>query len=200
MTTTTGPHTIELHLGRAVRDALQAAGIGATTDDPQPDPILYHGAEPDDCCPDSDDLPPRIVVWWKGIGPAPGAAAGRGGCDTPPVMELGIRYLICWPTSDTGVPSDTELRETFAPKAQLLARAGWVGYMALSNELGLCDDAGRGRIAQRTAVSETLGWSTVTLGRALPRRPMGGCAGVDWTVTLTPTGTDVAGWLTPLDP
>lgn len=194
MTTTTSPATVQLHLGRAVRDALVAAELGVATDPPT-DPILYQGPPPDDCCPPQGGAP-RLLVWWDEMGRADRTA---GDCASPVAVQVGVRYLCCWPAPRDGlIGNPAELVALYNDPTIALGRVGWVGYNALTAATGICDSDGRGKLGQRQAISPTLGFADVTVSKAKPRKPMGGCTGIDWTVTFTPTGVDVAHWMEPL--
>ena len=192
MPTSTSLPDVMDYLGRAVRDALVAAELGVATDPPTP-PVLYHGPEPDDCCPPQGGAP-RIVVWWTNLG----RPQGRGGdCATPTQVDVNVRYLCCWPNPPDGlIANPADIVRLYDADTRQLARVAWVGFQALSLATGICTDGGRP--AQRHNVAEGLGMASATVSQARPRRPMGGCTGVDWTVTLVPTGAAVAQWMEPL--
>ena len=178
------PDVIPRKLGSIVIAGMVAAGLSNV----ESDPILYHGVEPDDCCPPIGGAA-RVVVWWKSIGAAGKVGCGNGG--TP--MTIGVRVLACWPAPTNGIVVPGTEETTFGATAAWLMQTAWVGQASLERALGMCDD----RRATRTLVSDELGVRDPSLGAATPRLPRGGCAGVDWTITVTPFGTDVAGWLEP---
>lgn len=180
---------LERAVGQTVIDALVASGLNTLT----AEPIIYHGPEPDDCCPEPGGAP-RVVVWWKSVGVTsrtPGATiCGAGGIP----ITLGVRLLCCWPNPEGGLVDAGTEEATFGVAAAYLLRAGWVGYNALVARFLPCGDNGR---AMRSTIAEGLGVKGGWASPAKPRLPKGGCAGVDWEVELVPFGADTAQWLLP---
>lgn len=183
---------VEQAIGQTVIDALINSGLNSLT----ATPIIYHGVEPDDCCPEPGGAP-RVIVWWDQVGfsrrPVKSGAGGNPlDCGGGGIMvDFGVRLLCCWPTPDGGLVRDVGM---FADTAGYLARAAFVGYNALSTKFSTCAD---GKIGLRTLFSPTLGVKEAWLYPAKPRLPKGGCAGVDWKLGLVPHGTDTIAWMLP---
>ena len=184
--------TVQRFVGTTIIEGLVSAGLAIDAE-----PIIYHGVEPDDCCP-SQGAPPRVVVWWDQMGYHRRPVSSSGGSDCGGggiLVDFGIRLLTCWPVPHGGIaaPSDIEYWMAVDETTDYLTRASYVGYLALSSKFEVCGTS-KGRFGQRTVISPTLGIKEAWLYPSKPRAPKGGCAGIDWKVSLVPSGTETALW------
>lgn len=153
---------LELMLGRVVIAAEAAVSLAI-----EAEPFLYHGSPPDDCCP-GEGGPAKVAVWWSPID-----ATGSKPCGGPIPVTVHIRQLVCWPVPENPVHADPG---PFTKAAAYLARAADVGTKALAALI--CD-----RQAARH-----MGIARIEMIPTTPRVPRGGCAGIDWTLKVWPTG------------
>lgn len=151
--------------------------------------MLYHTRPPADCCP-AMGAPADVYVWWERVfavsDKAPPAGAPFHGCGLPPAVDVMIRSMTCWPT-----PAPPIDYGSFAAASRYLADVADAGYRSL--EALICSTSG----PQRSVLWGVKGW---WLHQATPVRPAGGCAGVEFKVTVQPNGAWPEGDVLPAVP
>lgn len=144
--------------------AVTALGEG---DHPVIDPaVVYHGTPPNEAeC--SNGL---VTVWWAGIagGDRFPSASPVFDCGSPPMVDVTVRWTLCWPIEPTRTPAKTAEAVTLANGALAVTLA----YMNL--------------VCQRAAALPEVARRGLALVSVTPRRPMGGVAGVDWKLRVRP--------------
>jgi hypothetical protein len=150
---------------------------------PVPDRMLrYHGTIPSDCCPANGLL---AVNWGDGrASESFGSSSGtqqNDPCAARPVYQIQLRYKTCWPVPDADqsgvVLIDPEWDETAAMLADV---ADCVTRALIALTCGAVSDAFTRAVRDQTA-GRWLRYAATT-----PILPLGGCAGVLWTLTAAP--------------
>lgn len=162
---------LELQVAQIVSDAI---GAGA--------PKLWHGLMPQDCCPGAGS-PASVSVSWERIAGAsdrPPGTAAVGDCSAPVLLLLRVRAYVCWPTPADPLNVTEGDLDAAATVARTLAENAYDGEQALrTNLICLALPEKRNQFGVRGA------WLT----GVVPLNPQGGCAGVEWQVTVQPTGS-----------
>lgn len=137
---------------------------------PVPDRVLrYHGTLPHDCCSDSGFL----VVSWNVISPQ----GGGDQCAGWPQAELRVRYVTCWPTVEVDGGSIQLDDENWDENAAMLADVAHCVSLALM-AITCSDDPLAEAVVAATVNRQ------VRLVATEPITPQGGCAGVQWRLTV----------------
>lgn len=126
--------------------------------------MRYHCRAPADCC---DDM---VAVAWEDLRP------GVDRCDSPLRVRLRAQWRTCWPAPDVG-PSGSMILDDAAvdAAASLIARVA----DCVAREI-----AGWG-CNPPTMLASLAACQTLRIEQVLPACPQGGCAGVDWMLSLT---------------
>jgi hypothetical protein len=147
---------------------------------PVPDRVIrYHGTLPNDCCTDNGFL---AVNWQTGFASVtfPAAATGTADpCRGLPVVEVRLRYVVCWDAPEVtqqGVTVNAEQDARWDADAAMLAEVAdgvTRALLRLTCEISLDP--------LFVAVMDEVGpkhW--LRFVAADPIVPLGGCAGVQW--------------------